>query len=204
MIFQQCLCILLRMFKSWDEITIVLKYWRQETNKSGELENKAWLSGWAHWTVAEAVGMCGASMFLMKSTELHWSAGDESELSKAIRQVKDPLSAPCSSSERDTVGAQERAAAPPRAKCGGYAYMRLHFWCHCGAKERYKIQVPNIPELQYLLVKHKPRLEYTYMSVSIFCPSTYESGFSVKRFLPTQRQVYFATLLTQGTGSGLL
>lgn len=66
---------------------------------------------------AEPVGMCGTLMFLMNSAELHWSAGDESELSKAIRRVKDPLSALRSPSEssRAATGARGRAAKPPVA-----------------------------------------------------------------------------------------
>lgn len=75
-------------------------------------QNKPSPSDWAQRFVAEPVGMCGTLMFLMKSTELHWSTGDESELSKAIRQVKDPLSALCSWSERDTTGAQEQLNLP--------------------------------------------------------------------------------------------
>lgn len=66
---------------------------------------------------AEPVGMCGTLMFLMNSAELHWSAGDESELSKAIRRVKDPLSALRSPSESSgaATGARGRAAKPPVA-----------------------------------------------------------------------------------------
>lgn len=83
--------------------------------------------------------MCGVLMFLMKSTELHWSTEDESGLSKAIRQVKDPLSTPCSSSRRDTAWAEERAAAPPRANCGGNARV----W----GQERQKLQVSSVAEI---------------------------------------------------------
>lgn len=93
-----------------------LKYGTRSANNSRDSENKASLSGWTRWAVAEAVGMCGALMFLMKSTELHWSTRDESELSKAIRQVKDPLSAPRSMGECDAAAAKG-AAAPPQAKC---------------------------------------------------------------------------------------
>lgn len=114
-----------------------MKYGTRSANNSRDWENKASLSGWTRWAVAEAVGMCGALMFLMKSTELHWSTRDESELSKAIRQVKDPLSAPRSTGECDAAAAQG-AAAPPQAKCGGDAHMQIHFWCHRGVKKEKK------------------------------------------------------------------
>lgn len=94
--------------------------------KGGSSENnKKTFTLWlAQRFVAEPVGMCGTLMFLMKSTELHWSTGDESELSKAIRQVKDPLSALSSASEHDTAGAQGRAAKPPKANSGEERHTR--------------------------------------------------------------------------------
>lgn len=71
--------------------------------------------------------MCSTLMFLMKSAELHWSTGDESELSKAIRQVEDPLSAMCSWSERDTAGAQERAGKRQTVERRG-THTHTHSW----------------------------------------------------------------------------
>lgn len=70
----------------------------------------------------------------MKSTEHHWSTGDESELSKAIGRVKDPLSAPCSTSERVTPAAQEGAAAPPQAKGGEGTHVQIHLRRYQGVK----------------------------------------------------------------------
>lgn len=73
------------------------------------------------------------------SNEEHWAPlihwWDESKLSKAIRQVKDPLSAPWSSGERDAARAEEGAAAPPRANCGGDAQVQLRYWRRCGVKK---------------------------------------------------------------------
>lgn len=131
--------------------------------------------------------MCAALMFLMKSTELHWSTGDESELSKAIRQVKDPLSAPCSTRERGTAAAREGAAAPPQAKGGEGAHVHIHFWRYRGVKSDKKIDVRyyrrtfcgafrsvwcNNCWLDEAHLLHKPWLIglHIYVILSSFCP----------------------------------
>lgn len=79
--------------------------------------------------------MCGALMFLMKSTELHWSTGNDSELSKAIRQVKTHFLPRAARVSVILHGLKKELLHLLRQNCGGDTHVQLCYWCHRGVNK---------------------------------------------------------------------